>query len=91
MLGLFRRNRISISLPPVMSFNTLCKSLDVLKGDVYTLGAKMAGIVACQAVPVLENWVIENWSKGDVPVPLEIQRLHDEAMNDLNRRLNRPC
>ncbi len=86
--GLLKKNRnVQISLPSVMRFGELCRNLDVLREDVYVLG-EVAGIVACQAVPSLETWVLENWSKGDVPVPIEIQRLYDEAVTDLlNQRL----
>lgn len=77
---------VSISLPPVMSFGEFCNVFEVLRGDVYTLG-EMAGIVACQTVPVLDVWIIENWTKGDVPVPIEIQRLYDEAVTDLHHRM----
>jgi hypothetical protein len=80
------KNRsVQISLPPVMSFCQLCRNLDVLMEDVYVLG-EVAGIVACQAVPSLEIWVLENWSKGDVLIPLEVQRLYDEAVDDLYQR-----
>ncbi len=89
MLNLFRRKRNRIVLQSVMGFSELHRALDALKEDVYALG-EVAGIVACQAVPFLENWVIENWTKGDTPIPIKIQQLYDEAVNDLNRRLHRP-
>lgn len=84
--GILRKNRsVSISLPPVMSFGEFCNVFEVLREDVYTLG-EMAGIVACQTVPVLDVWIIENWTKGDVPIPVETQRLYDEAVTDLHHR-----
>ena len=84
--GILRRDRsVSISLPPVMSFCQLCRDFDVLREDAYFLG-EMAGIVACQAAPFLDVWIIENWSKGDVPIPLEIQQLYDEAVEDFYQR-----
>ena len=83
---LLKKSRsVPISLPSVMSFGEFYNAFDVLREDAYALG-EMAGIVACQAVPSLEIWVIENWSKGDVPVPPEVQRLYDEAVDDLYQR-----
>ena len=66
---LLKKSRsVPISLPSVMSFGEFYNAFDVLREDAYALG-EMAGIVACQAVPSLEIWILENWSKGDVPVP----------------------
>ena len=84
--GLLKKSRsVPISLPSVMSFGEFYNAFDVLREDAYALG-EMAGIVACQAVPSLEIWIRENWSKGNVPVPSEVQRLYDEAVKDLYQR-----
>lgn len=87
MFGLMKKDRrVSISLPPVMSFGEFCNVFEGLREDAYTLGV-MAGIVACQTVPVLEVWISENWTKGDVPIPIKIQRLYDEVVTDLHHRM----
>ena len=84
--GILKKNKgVPIFLPPVMSFGEFCNAFDVLREDAYFLG-EMAGIVACQAVPFLDVWIIENWAKGDVPIPLEIQQLYDEAVEDFYQR-----
>ncbi|MEK7179761.1 MAG: hypothetical protein AAB689_01905 [Patescibacteria group bacterium] len=86
--GILKRNRsVQIFLPPVISFDEFWNAFDVLRENAYFLG-EMAGIIACQTVPFLENWVIENWSKGDVPIPLDIQQLYNEVVEDFYQRRN---
>lgn len=87
--SIFRKKRPP-SLPPaqsVMTFDELCKAIDVLKEEVYCSG-ESAGVIACQAVPSLELWILENWgTKNNTPIPNEIQRLYDEAVIDLRQKL----
>ena len=71
--------------PSVMSFGEFYNAFDASWGRRVRSG-RNGGIVACQAVPSLEIWILENWSKGDVPVPPEVQRLYDEAVGDLYQR-----
>ncbi len=84
--GILKRNKgVPIFLPPVMSFGEFCNAFDVLREDAYFLG-EMAGIVACQTVPFLEIWIRKNWSRGNVPVHIDIQQLYNEAVTDLHQR-----
>lgn len=80
-------------LPPlplaqsVMMFREFYLRVDDLKEDVYCFGED-AGIVACQTVPSLEIWILENWgTKKDTFIPNEIQKLYDEAVTDLKQKL----
>lgn len=70
-----------------MTFEKFCEAFDILREEVYGLGED-AGIVACQTVPFLEIWILENWgTKKNTPIPNEIQKLYDEVVTDPKQKL----
>lgn len=66
-----------------MSFGGLCDVFDTLEKEALTSG----GIIARQAIQLLDSWIRENWGmKKDVPIPFAIQQIYDKAAKDLDQQ-----